>query len=50
MMWSIGARYSFGEGEILAMPLSRLKFWYRGHKAMYREEQRAAGVKPKDGE
>ena len=44
MVWAVGAR--FGREGIWQMPLSELRFWYRGHLAIYAEE---TGGKKGDG-
>ncbi len=41
MVWSVAARFSFAEAEILGMSLSRLRYWYKGHQYMAKEEQEA---------
>jgi hypothetical protein len=41
MVWSVAARFSFSEAEILGMSLSRLRYWYKGHQYMDREEKAA---------
>jgi hypothetical protein len=42
MLWAVAARFGFSEAELWAMPISRLKFWFRGHAHMIDEERRAA--------
>jgi len=41
MIWAGGAR--FGREGIWEMRLRELRFWYRGHEAMSKEERRLAG-------
>jgi hypothetical protein len=41
MVWSVAARYGFNEAEIMGMSMSRLRYWYKGHQYMAREEQTA---------
>jgi hypothetical protein len=41
MLWTVGARFSFSEAELWALPLSRLVFWYRGALQMHADEQAA---------
>ena len=41
MLYSVAARFSFGESEMMNMPISKLKFWYDGHLRLYEAEQRA---------
>jgi hypothetical protein len=38
MLWSVGGRFHFDGSE---WPISRLKFWYRGHERMHQEESAA---------
>lgn len=38
MLWSVAARFRFSEAELRGMRSSRLRFWYRGHQHMDREE------------
>jgi hypothetical protein len=35
MLWSVASQFSFTETELWAMPLSRLRYWYRGNRAMW---------------
>jgi hypothetical protein len=44
MLWAVGQRFGF-DGH--TMEISRLRFWYRGHVMMSKEERKAAGL---DGE
>lgn len=39
MLWAVGNRYGFDGHN---MKISRLRFWYRGHVEMVREERKAA--------
>ncbi len=41
MVWSVAARFSFAEAEIIGMKLSRLRYWYEGHQYMDKEEKKA---------
>jgi len=39
MLWAVAARFGFPESELWAMPISRLRFWYKGHAYMVKEER-----------
>ncbi len=39
MMWTVAARYGFGESEMWGLPISRLRFWYEGCEHMHSEEK-----------
>jgi len=41
MLYSVAARFHFGEHELWSMPVSRLRFWYEGHKQIAEEERKA---------
>jgi len=41
MIWAVAAR--FGREGIWAMTLSELRYWYRGHEAMWAEERKLIG-------
>lgn len=36
MLWAVAGRFHLDGHD---MKMSRLRFWYRGHVAMYQEEQ-----------
>ncbi len=38
MIWAVAGRFNFAPGEILALPIRELWYWYRGHQALIREE------------
>lgn len=38
MLWSVAGRFHFSDSELRGMRTSRLRFWYRGHGALDREE------------
>jgi hypothetical protein len=40
MQWAVAARFP-GEGPTESMPLSLLRYWYRGHEYMVGEERKA---------
>lgn len=44
MLYAVAWRFGgFTETEIFEMPLSRLRFWYRGHKLIYEAEKGSDG-------
>ena len=45
VLWSVAGRFGFSESEIRHMPLSRLRFWYKGHQRMVADERASLGIK-----
>jgi len=45
MLYSVAWRFHFSEWELWEMPISRLRFWYEGHKKIQEEERKAIGGK-----
>ena len=45
VLWSVAARFGFGERELWAMPISRLMFWYDGALKLAARESALIGGK-----
>ncbi len=42
MIWAVAGRFSFAPGDILALPIRELWYWYKGHEALVKEENEYA--------
>jgi len=42
LIWSVAARFAgFSEAELWAMPMTRLQYWYQGHRRLAEDEEQA---------
>jgi hypothetical protein len=39
MLLTVADRFSFGERELWALPISRLHWWYEGAVELYRQDK-----------